>query len=68
MLATSRLLNVFMGLSAFFGCFLPLTTMKIDLEDIMLCEISQRKTPYDFTYMYILNNKTNEQTKPEIDP
>ena len=28
----------------------------------MLGKISQRKTPYDFTYVCNLKNKTNEQT------
>ena len=31
----------------------------MDLEDTMQSEISQRQTPYDFTYMRNLNNRTN---------
>ena len=33
-----------------------------DLEGIILSEISQRKIPYNFTYMWYLKYKTNEQT------
>ena len=46
--------------------FLPLSMMLawVCMEDIMLTEISQRKTNmYNFTYMWNLKNKTNEQTK-----
>ena len=42
---------------------LPFVTRWMDLEGIMLCEINQIKkdqTPYDFTYMWNLKNKTNE--------
>ena len=40
-------------------------TTWIDVEGIMLSEISQteRQTLYDFTYMWNLKNKTNEQTE-----
>lgn len=34
---------------------------------IMLSEICQRKTVYDFTYMRNLKNKTNKHNKTEID-
>lgn len=36
----------------------------MDLEGIMLSEVSQteRRIPYDFTYIWILKYKTNEQT------
>ena len=36
---------------------LPFSTTWVDLEDIMLSEISQRQMPPDFTYMWNLNNK-----------
>ena len=29
----------------------------------MLSEMSQKKTPHDFTYMWNLKNKTNEETE-----
>ena len=39
---------------------LPFATAWMDLENIMLSEISQRKQiPYDLTYMYNLMNKIN---------
>ena len=38
----------------------PFATAWTDLEDIMPTEISQRKIPYDFTYMWNLKNKTNK--------
>ena len=44
---------------------LPFVTTWIDLEGIMLSEISQTdkdKFLYDFTFMWNLKNKTNEQT------
>ena len=44
---------------------LPFVATWMDLEGIMLSEISQteKKTPHDFTYMWNLENKTNEHTK-----
>ena len=42
---------------------LPSVTTWMDLEGIMLSEISQRETLHDFTYMWNLKNKTNEQTQ-----
>ena len=43
---------------------LPFAATWMDLDSIMLTEISQRKTNmYNFTYMWNLKNKTNEQTK-----
>ena len=41
---------------------LPLATW-VDLEDIMLCEISQILIPYDFIYTWNLKSKINEQTQ-----
>ena len=44
---------------------IPFVTTWMDLEGIMLSEISQngeRKIPYDFTHVWNLRNKTNEQT------
>ena len=44
---------------------LPFPTTGMDLEGIMLYEISQtreRQMLYDFTYMWNLRNKTNEKT------
>ena len=41
---------------------LPFATTWMDLEGIMLSEISQtgkRQIPHDFTYMWNLNNRTN---------
>ena len=40
----------------------PFAMMQIELEDIMLSEISQRKTNtmYDFTHLWKLRNKTGE--------
>ena len=35
--------------------------MKALIHDIMLSEISQRKTSCDLTYMWSLKNKTNQQ-------
>ena len=45
---------------------LPFVTTWIDLEGIMLTEISQteKDIPYNFTYMWDLKNKTNYKTKP----
>ena len=41
----------------------------MNLEIIMLSEISQRQIPYDITYMWNLKYDTNELTyKTEIDP
>ena len=45
---------------------LPIVTTWIDLKGIMLSEINQdreRKMLYDFTYMWNLKNKINEQAK-----
>ena len=40
---------------------LPFATMWMELEGIMLSEISQRKTKiYDFTHMRTLRDKTSE--------
>ena len=39
---------------------LPFAMMWMELEGIMLREISQRKIPYDFTPMWNLRNKTDE--------
>ena len=39
---------------------LPFPTTWIELENIMLSEISQRQIPYDFTYMWNLKNKTDK--------
>ena len=49
---------------------LPFTTMWMDLEGIMLGEISQtekRQILYIFTYMWNLKNKMNEYSKTETD-
>ena len=35
----------------------------MELESIMLREISQRKTPYDFACTWSVRNKINEQGK-----
>ena len=45
---------------------LPLPTRWMNLENIMLSEISQkgkRQEPYDFTHMWDLKLKTSDQTK-----
>ena len=42
---------------------LPFATTWMDLESVMLSEISQRQMPYDFTYMWNLETKQNEQRK-----
>ena len=44
---------------------LPCATRWVDLRDIMLSEMSEkeRQVPYDFTYMWNLKHKTNEQIK-----
>ena len=44
---------------------LPFATICMDLEGIMLSEMSDRERQilYDFTCMWNLKNKTNEQTK-----
>ena len=40
----------------------------MDLENIILSEVSQRQILYDIAYMWILKNNTNELTyKPLID-
>ena len=42
---------------------LPFVTTRMDLESIMLNEMSDRaRQTYGFTYMWTLKNKTNEQT------
>lgn len=43
---------------------LPIVITLMNLEGIMPCEISQRErqTPYDFTYMGNLTNKTSNKT------
>ena len=38
-------------------------TTWMDLEDIMLKKMSGREILYDFTYMWNLENKINEQAK-----
>ena len=44
---------------------LPCATRWVDLRDIMLSEMSEkeRQVPYDFTYMWNLKHKTNEQNR-----
>ena len=43
---------------------LPFTMTWMELEGIMLSEISQRKQiPYDFTQIWNLRNRLNEQRK-----
>ena len=44
---------------------LPLSTTWMNLEGILLSEVSQteKQAMYDFTYMWNLKSKTNEQTK-----
>ena len=39
---------------------LPFEMMWRELENIMLSKMRQRQTPYDFTHMWNLRNKTNE--------
>ena len=40
---------------------LPFAMTRMELESVMLSEISQRKTiPYDFTHMWNLSNKISE--------
>ena len=39
---------------------LPFATMWMELEGIMLSEISQRQVLYDFTHMWNLRYKTDE--------
>ena len=47
---------------------LPFVTTWMELGGIFLSEISQRKKiPHDFTYMWNLKNKRNEQTNRLID-
>ena len=46
--------------------FLPFVTAWMELESIMLSEISQAvedKIPYDLTFKWNLVNKTNKQAK-----
>ena len=45
---------------------LPFVTRWMELESIMLSEISQRQTPYDFTYMWSLKNKINGQSRNKL--
>ena len=46
---------------------LPLATPWGYLEDIMLSEISQTdRIPYDFTYMWNLKSKINEQNRSTL--
>ena len=44
---------------------LPFVTMWMDIEGVMLGEISQRKTTYDFTYMWNLKNEKHSKTKTD---
>lgn len=46
---------------------LPFATRWMYLESIMPNE-KRKKKPYDFTYMWNLNNKAYEQTKTETNP
>ena len=47
---------------------LPYATTQMNLESIMLSEISQaEKTNYDINYMWNVKNKINEYSKTEID-
>ena len=39
---------------------MPFAATWMDLEIIILSEVSQRKIPYDITYMWSLNYDTNE--------
>ena len=40
---------------------LPFATIWMDLEGIILTNNSVRQIPYNFTHMWNLRNKTNEQ-------
>ena len=40
---------------------LPFSITKMDLESIMLSKIREKQISYDFTYMWNLRKKTNEQ-------
>ena len=44
---------------------LPFATMWMELEGIMLSEISQRQKSYDFIYMRTLRDKTDEHKRRE---
>ena len=44
---------------------LPFATMWMELEGIMLSEISQRKISYDFTHKWNLRNATYEHRRRE---
>ena len=44
---------------------MPFATTWMELEDIMLSEISQRKLSYDFTLMWNLRYKTEEHKGKE---
>ena len=46
---------------------LPFETTWMNLEDIMLSEISQRKTIIYFSYVWNLTNKTNAQKPTQRD-
>ena len=48
---------------------LSIMTMWMDLEDIMLSEMSdtERQIPYDFTYMWSLKNKNKQNRNRLID-
>ena len=39
---------------------MPFATTWVELEIIILSEVSQREMPYDITYMWNLNYDTNE--------
>ena len=39
---------------------LPVATMQMEMEGMMLSEISQRQISYDFTHMRTLRDKTDE--------
>ena len=45
---------------------LPFATTWMELEDIMLSEISQRQILYDFTHMRTLRHRTDEHKGREI--
>ena len=40
---------------------LPFVTTQMDLEDLKLSEVRERKTPYNLPYTWNLKTKTNEQ-------
>ena len=45
---------------------LPFLTTWMDLEGIMLSEISQRQIPYDFTYMWNPKEEMNKQHRNRL--